>query len=51
VQAINISEMGRRSFAAGLKVKDCPFAIRSSARTWWMKGYREAKAKAEQGQR
>lgn len=46
VQALNISETGRRAFAAGLKVKDCPFAIRSSARTWWLKGYREAKAKA-----
>ena len=42
-QAINASEMGRRAYRAGLKVKDCPFNLRSPVRSWWLKGYAEAK--------
>ena len=45
--AENISESGRRAFRAGLKPKDCPFALRSDARTWWMAGYNEAKKKEQ----
>lgn len=43
MQAINISESGRLAFRAGLKMKDCPFSLRSPARSWWMKGYKEAR--------
>jgi ribosome modulation factor len=48
MQALNISETGRRAFAAGLKVRDCPFAIGSTARQWWLKGYREARDAARE---
>jgi hypothetical protein len=46
MQALNIRESGRLAFAAGIKVRDCPFAIRSQARWWWLKGYQEAKQQA-----
>lgn len=51
VQAVNISEMGRRAFWAGIKTSDCPFALRSSARSWWMKGYKEARQSANEDYR
>jgi ribosome modulation factor len=44
--APNIYETGRRAYRAGLKPKDCPFAIRSAARSWWLKGYNKAKKEA-----
>ena len=34
---------GRYAYLAGLKPKDCPFALQDNARSWWMKGYHEAK--------
>lgn len=42
-QALNISESGRRAFAAGLKPKDNPFHIGSQACSLWAKGFRQAK--------
>src|SRR5262252_6271388 len=33
-------ESGRRARLAGIAAKDCPLAIGSEARKWWMEGWR-----------
>jgi len=43
-------ESGRLAYRAGLKPKDCPLAPGSAARSWWLRGYKEEKRRAEESQ-
>lgn len=47
MKALPIREVGRLAYQSGLKKGDCPFALRSDARSWWLKGWNEARKAAE----
>src|SRR5438105_1200201 len=49
-QAVNITESGRRAFAAGIKATDNPFKIGSQARSLWSKGWNAAKLESLRAQ-
>ncbi len=46
-QALNITETGRRAFAAGVNPKQNPFAVGSAAASLWAKGFRQARESKE----